>query len=226
MTSPIEIPDLSPASSINPNSDFVIVRQGASDRKATVAQIANINFASYVISGTPIVASDVFVIGQNDGLGNYNNVLVTPQRIGFLIGTVSWFYQPIAPLGWSIVPGTGDKILGVTDTTGNFYNGASAGTLSGNWQQTGVSLGVTQIPNHQHFMRGGSTSDNNNNNFMEGARYPTGVNPAYSVQACLGVVNGAGDIPTHDAFGACDPHNHGNSWRPSAVVGIVCVKVE
>lgn len=229
MTANLQIPDLDPAGPIDPVNDLLVIRQGLADRKVTVAQISNINFGLYPVSSDPLQATDVFVIGKNDGLGGYDNFAITPQRIGFLSGTVSWFYQASAPLGWQIVAGTGDRVLAT-------LGGSAAYQFSGqqgNWQQDDVSgiqgngLTVTQIPNHQHWGQWGQNQSDTQPNYLRGNRsLPTGGNPRYGNAPILGIVGGAGDVPSHDAFGACDPHNHGAIWRPAAVVGIVCQKLD
>lgn len=228
MSANIEIPDLSPAGPINASTDLVLIRQGLSDRKATVAQIANIDFSIYTFLASPLKDTDALLVGVNDGLGAYQNYAINPQKLGFLSGTTMWFYQNTAPLGWQIVVGTGDRVLG---TVGGSQAYSSAG-LQGTWQQGDVSgipnlgLDVKQIPNHQHWGRWGENQSDSQPKFLRGTRsFPSGGNPQYTETAILGVVNGAGDIPSHDAFGACDPHNHGSVWRPSAAVGIICQKI-
>ena len=46
MSSPIQISDLSPSSTINRNSDLLITRQGVIDTKATVEQVLNSGYVS------------------------------------------------------------------------------------------------------------------------------------------------------------------------------------
>ncbi len=232
MTSPIEISDLDPAVTIDPANDLVIVRQGITDKKVTVAQINQVSFASLAISGTPLTATDVLMFGQNDGLGGYQNYAINPQQIGFLTGVRAWFYQATAPLGWQIVPGTGDRVLGVSVPAGSLYNGAAPGTLTGTWQQGDVSgvpgngLTVDQIPNHQHWGQFGSFHNSATSKYIYGATQQASTgNPRYGVNVVLGIVGGAGDTPSHDSFGACNPHNHGSSWRIASCVGIVCEKI-
>lgn len=231
MSAPIEISDLIPAVAIDRNNDLLLVRQGLIDKKATVAQVANINLADYTILSSPLNATDVILIGRNNGIGGYNNFITTIDRFSFIAGTRMWFYQATAPLGWQIVAGTGDRVLGTVLAGGQPYQYNAFG-LQGSWQQqdvsgiTGNGLTVTQIPNHQHWAQFGQNQSNSNARFIHGAsQLPSSNNPRYGTQVVLGVVNGAGDIPSHDAFGACDPHSHGFTWRPEGAVGIICEKI-
>ena len=231
MTSPIEISDLTPASAIDRANDLVVLRQGLSDKKATLQQISNLTLADYTILGSPLNQSDVFLMGRNDGFGNYTNFLTTINRFGFLAGVRTWFYDSVAPLGWQIVAGTGDRVLGTILNGGAVYQYNAFG-LQGSWQQGDVSgvagngLTVLQIPNHQHFGQMGQTQSNQNPRFIYGAEaFPNPNNPRYSSETVLGIVGGAGDVPSHDAFGACDPHNHGDRFRPASTVGIICEKL-
>ncbi len=228
MSANIELPDLSPAGPIDPVNDLVLVRQGLSDRKATVAQISNVAFATYAVLGTPLKASDVLLVGVNDGLGGYQNYAINPQQLGFLAGTISWFFQNSAPNGWQIVAGSGDRVLG---TVGGGQAYSSAG-LQGTWQQGDVSgvpnngLTIDQIPNHQHWGQWGQGQSDTQPRYLRGNKsLPSSGNPRYSNTAILGIVGGLGDPGSHDAFGACNPHNHGSVWRPAAAVGIICQKL-
>lgn len=230
MTLPIEISALTPATAIDRANDLVLLRQGLADKKATVQQISNLVLSDYPILSTPLNQTDVILVGRNNGLGVYTNYLTTINRFSFLAGTKMWFYDSVAPLGWSIVAGTGDRVLGTVLSGGATYQYNASG-LQGSWQQQDVSgvlgngLTVNQIPNHQHFAQFGSNRSDINARFIAGSEN-VAVTPdiRYGTQSILGVVGGAGDIPSHDAFGACDPHNHGDKWRPSAIVGIIAMK--
>lgn len=219
MASPVELSDL-PMTTSPVNGDLMLVRKGLTDYQTTVGAIRNINVNALgsLPNGTPD-ATDAFLINRNIA-GTPTNFQIPFFQVGFLKSTKMWFWQGAPPVGWSIINGTGDRLLAVASNDAG-YSGGGGGAVSGTWQQTGTVLTVLQIPNHQHFMRGGSNSDNNNNIFMEGARTPSGVTPAYSSQACLGIVGGKGDVPSHDAFNGCDPHNHGSVWRPLANVGVL-----
>lgn len=235
MTTPVTIPELDPAGPIDPNNDYLLIRQGLNDRKATAAQISNPVLGSLDMLPGQLVASDVLLVGRNTGPGpTYSNYIVPPQYLGFLNGTRMWFYQASAPLGWTIIPGTGDRLLAVatpaiTPDPAVSYNLVQGGGQAGTWQQGDVGgvlnagLAITQIPNHRHFYRFGKDQSDSNAKFVLGAQnLPTAGNPRFG--NTVGVVGGAGDNANHENDGVCDPHNHGNVWRPLANVGILCIK--
>lgn len=204
MTSPITIPELDPAGPIDPANDYVVVRQGLGDKKATVDQINQPAVAIYPSLPTPLTSTDLVLV--NRGGTNYS---VNPQAMGFLVNTYSWFYQTTAPLNWTIVPNSGDRILGTSDAQGNLYNGALQGTPSGTWQQTGHVLDVTEIPSHDHGITLYQVYTGNGSGHSKVA---PGKNST--------VTGSARTDPT----GTNAAHNHGNSWRPAAMVGILCQK--
>lgn len=230
MTANIQIPGLDPASTIDPANDFLLVRQGTSDRKATVGQVSETVFSRYAITGTPLTPTDVLLFGRNNGSGVYQNFTINPQQIGFLFGTACWFFQDTAPLGWTIIPGTGDRVLG-TILAGGAINTYNTVGLQGNWQQQdvdgvpGQGLSIQQIPNHQHWGQFGQNQSNPNAQYIHGARnLPSGGDPRYGNTVILGIIGGAGDSAGHDSFGACLGHSHGSTWRPSACTGNICQK--
>ena len=227
MTANIQISDLDPVGVIDPLNDLLIIRQGLVDKKALVFQIQTVAFQGLTISASPLQANDLLIFGKNNGNGTYSNYAMTPERLGFLEGTQCWFYSATAPDGWQIVAGTGDRILGTVLGSG-VYDTAG---LKGTWQQQAVDgvpnrgLSVKQIPNHQHFGQFGRTQSDSEAKYIRGsAQLANSNSPRYSSDTVLGIIGGAGDIPSHDAFGACDPHNHGALWRPSACIGNICIK--
>ena len=220
MTSPITIPDLDPAGAIDPANDYVIVRQGLNDKKATVDQINQPAVALYPALPNALTSSDLILV--NRGGVNYS---VNPQALGFLVDTYAWFYQTTAPLNWTIVPNSGDRILGTSDANGNLYNGAVQGTISGTWLQqdvfgvAGMGLALNQMPLHGHRIRVRANAGSN----------PTGVASGSSgTQTIIG--SSTANFPiemTGDnsgTNGTSAPHNHGQTWRPAALVGILCRK--
>ena len=119
-----------------------------------------------------------------------------------------WFYQnsvPISSTYWKIVPNTGDTLLavkgGATYTTGGVSN-------VGTWQQANHTLTLDQIPAHTHsFVI--YTSDEKGN----------------LAQNKVGSSNRSSkSTQTTDSKGGGQAHNHGNTWRPSGSVGIICEK--
>lgn len=231
---PITLSDLDPASNIDPVNDLMLLRQGFQDKKATVNQIAAVRLEQYnPLPAGGIVASDVMLVGRLTGVV-YDNYIAPASTFGFNAGTRMWFGSMTPPLGWNLDATAGDRLLAVSNggAAVNTYNNSSP--LQGTWQQldvggvSGQGLNVLQIPNHQHWVRFGanpSSSQTANPRFVWGASniFP---NPAleYGTEASLGIVGGAGDVPSHDAFNACDPHHHGNNWRPAANVGCIGIK--
>jgi hypothetical protein len=229
---PITIPDLDPAGTVDRVNDLVLLRQGLNDKKATVQQISSIALGDYGSLGTPIVASDVLLIGRNAGPGVYNNFIFTPQRLGFLVNTVMWFWMPAAPDFWVVEAGSGDKVLATALAGGQPYQYTAPGYF-GDWQQDGVNGGkpgsgltLTQIPNHNHWAQFGHDRSDKNAQYIEGAKkHAEAGDINYSNQPVAGVVGGFNDTGSHRNYGGCDPHNHGAIWRPAAAVGLLCRKI-
>ena len=228
MSSPIEIPDLEPVTIINPNADFVLVRQGLSDRKATVSQISNIAFSEYPISSTPLNATDLFIIGKNTGLGTYQNYAITPERIGFLAGTKMWFYQATAPNGWQIIPDSGDRVLGTVLSGGATYQYNNVG-LMGSWQQQdvdgviGKGLNINQMPLHSHAIKVKSSSGFNSNSTVSGAGSSGNTKFIGAIDAIEPIQKTGNNLGTDQTSLG---HNHGNKWRPAGAIGILCQKID
>jgi hypothetical protein len=62
-----------------------------------------------------------------------------PDVVQFPSGTKQWFYQPVAPTGWTIDVALGDAVLAVHGTS--TYDGSSGG---------GEQRGIWTQPNHVH----------------------------------------------------------------------------
>lgn len=213
MTSPIIISDLDPANPIDAANDLLLIRQGLNDRKATVDQVAGIRLTPLSMLPDYLQPDDVLLIGRNVG-GVYENYIMPPQYLGFLNGTNCWFYQAAAPLGWTIIAGTGDRLLGVSDASGNLYDGQAAPAQAGDWQQTGWALTLTQMPYHGHQIP---------SNEREGTS-PTYVCSGRTFDGEVKRLSTYGTGGNPSLGNATDPHNHGNTWRPLANVGVLCTK--
>lgn len=111
-----------------------------------------------------------------------------------------WFYLNAAPTNWTEVGSLGDTLLavkgGTTYTTG--------GTTKGTWQQTDATLTTSEIPPHTH----NSTLAISANSGSGGAFWAHNS----SVLTSGSAVAGAGTAT----------HNHGDTWRPAARVGLIC----
>lgn len=132
----------------------------------------------------------------------YVDSRITPP---FPSGTKLFFYQDTAPPGWTIASNVSDCLLGVKtgDGTGVYQ---TAGTLQGTWQQADHVLSWGQMPKHQHY----------SSQYAQGSgRYSYEVKFEYNQSA---------DYPFGSVAGNDEPHNHGNTWRPMAAVGIIAEK--
>lgn len=221
---PITIPELDPAAPIDPLNDLVLLRQGLNDRKATVQQIGSIRLETYPSLPNPIISTDRILVGRNNGIG-YDNYLATPQSLGFLINTTSWFYQNTAPLGWEIVPNTGDKILACMLPSGASYQYNSFGE-DGSWQQQDHSLTIEQIPAHSHYIPYSNASGSG----QEAGSFRAGLNRvqenftlSYTTGGTDSTQRSTNSPPSYNLPPTVG-HNHGNQWRPLANVGIICRK--
>ena len=217
MASPVELSDLPVASSAAPN-DLMLLRKGLTDYQVAVSIIQNINVGSFDSIANPI-ATDLMMVARS-GI----NYKATFSQIGFQQNTKMWFYDGSAPPNWTIVPNTGDSLIAVAG--GTTYT--AGGSVQGTWQTANATLTIDQIPSHTHNMKGvvstsssGSSSsvrvgENGASQFAAIRSYPTG---------------GAGSTPyqtnasnTDFTLQGTNPHNHGNTWRPMASVGIICNK--
>lgn len=221
MLPPITIPDLDPAGPIDFDNDLLLVRQGLNDKKATAAQISNLRLNTFLTLPAPVVPSDRIIIGRNDGLGGYTNYIADPRSIGFLKDTVCYFYMSSAPLTWTIVPNSGNKLLAIADNTGNLYSGGGGGTFQGTWQQTDTILNIEQIPAHTH----SAIVYKNHSGTLAGLFSANQLETNKNI-ANTHATGGAGSTISNstDPSGATLGHNHGSAWRPAAAVGILCKK--
>lgn len=200
----ITIPMLDPAGPVDDVNDLLLIRQGLNDRKIPAGQIMQTRLTGLPMLPGQLVASDVLLVGRNTG-GGYVNYIMPPQYLGFLNGTNCWFYQAAAPLGWTLIPNTGDRVIACSDNV-NKYNGANAPSQTASWQQANHVLTIAQIPPHTHSVGlYEQTSGNNTGKLGPGKN------------------NKKDDILTTSTGGG-QGHNHGSTWRPRANVGIICTK--
>lgn len=202
---PITIPALDPASlPIDPDNDLLLIRQGLNDRKIPAGEIGAPRLSSFQMLPGQLVSSDVLLVGRVSG-GGYDNYIMPPQYLGFLNGTNAWFYQAAAPLGWSIIQGTGNRVLACSDSA-NKYNGQNAPSQTGTWQQTDTVLTIAQMPAHTHKVGLYEATTSNNKEKLGPGK------------------NSLKDNIESSSTGGGQGHNHGNTWRPLANVGILCTK--
>lgn len=146
------------------------------------------------------------------------NLTTAIQAIGFEENTAMWFYQDVAPTGWSIVTAAADAVLAVKGGTQAFN--VPGGTQAGTWTQPGHVLTEAELPahdhgaigNHTHTATGASNVGTDN----------VGGSGTYTIAAT--VTTSAAGGHTHNSVGSGASHNHGTAWRPLAQVGIICDK--
>jgi len=109
-----------------------------------------------------------------------------------------WFYANAVPTGWAEIGSIGDTLLaikgGTTYTTG--------GDTAGAWQLPDHKLEIAEMPKHHHTYT---------------LRYSENKNGA-TVSSTVGGSRNTGDT------GGDQPHNHGDTYRPAARVGVVGTK--
>lgn len=210
---PITIPDLDPASPLDPDNDLLLIRQGLTDKKVLLGLLQRVNLASLSMLSGQLTNTDVLMVGRPSGGGSYDNYLVPPQYLGFLNGVSMWFWQATAPLGWSIVPNSGDKVLATALPGGQSYQYNATG-YQGDWQQQGHELSLSEIPEHQHWIPVslGSADD-----------WSVAKSCRAGKVGNIGAGVGTAGIVGRPQ-GPTAAHNHGSEWRPEAAVGILCVK--
>lgn len=213
MTAPIQLSALPEASSAD-NNDYTLLRKGLTDYKVAVGILRNIDVSSLpsLPGGATAQPTDHLLISRSG-----SNYKINFSQIGFLSGTRMWFYQSIAPDGWTFWSGTGDRLLGVSDPTGTpkLYNGnIQPGTRTdlSFWQQADHVLTIDQIPSHSHAIRAVRSGQSSTSRVGRGT---SGLEDAITYAA-----NGN----TIEFTGGSEAHNHGDTWRPAAAVGIICYK--
>jgi hypothetical protein len=212
MSSPVQLSDL-PVASSAANNDTTLLRKGLTDYQCAIEIIRTIDLTALSpIPGGFSIATDLLMTSRTIG-GNPQNFQLQFSQVGFVQGTKMWFYQGAAPTGWTIIPDTGDRLLGVTSgsSTKNKYAGTFlAGTQSPltSWQQTDTILTISQIPAHSHTARM--------------AKETTGSGS--STIPARGKVDDPTSTITTSSVGGSQGHNHGKTWRPAANVGLLAVK--
>ena len=218
MSSPLVLSDLPIAtqSQANDSSAVLLMRVGLTDYQVSVSLIRNINLQALSLlpgAGSLAANTDVLMIGRIVG-GQPQNYQIQFSQIGFIAGTAMWFYGATPPVGWSLIPNTGNALLAVSDGV-NQYAGAAGGTAwQGTWLQEGVgggmgALTLAQIPPHLHTLNMGNNSGGPSRGWFETAQNSIGTTIATS--------DGSDQLKGQT-------HNHGQTWRPLANVGCLGLK--
>lgn len=207
MSAPLQtqITDLPPASVVN-DTDYTIVRQGLADFKAQMSLIRDIDISALPVSQTP-AASDLMMLNRAG-----QNYSIRFDRVGFVANTTMWFYQDTAPLGWQTLTTITDCLVAVKGGT-NQYNTTG---VRGNWMQPGHALSVQEMPAHAHLIpkTKDSTGSSNDLGPVRGKGTPGGDAVTLST-------GGQGSTDTGGDGKPAIAHNHGNTWRPLAAVGVL-----
>jgi hypothetical protein len=209
MSSPVQLSDLDLAT-VADDADLALIRKSdTTDYKILVSNLRSINIAGMPQLNSPM-PTDLMIIARTGT--NYKAYFGTA---GFAPGPRMWFYQAdapngIAPVFWKRMNADkGDTLLAVAG--GSTYT--SGGTQKGTWQQTDHTLTLAEIPAHNHRVRLGENNSETSGKIRFSRRaidesFTSGTNPASN---------------TYNAGGG-GGHNHGDTWRPTANVGILCEK--
>jgi hypothetical protein len=186
----------------------MLVRRGGGDYQTTAALVRTINIGGLpalasLSTGTP-QPSDQMIIAR--GGTSYQ---LPFNQVGFLQGTIMWFYldQANKPSGWTLATGLTDCLLAVQG--GSVFTSGAMGL--GTWQQDGWALTSAQM-NHFHYSFGSGLRSSANSASASGPNI-FAYNRLPDAQVITADVNNALSGSSATA------HNHGNSWRPYAAVG-------
>ena len=213
MTIPVQLSDLDLAVTAA-DADLALIRKSnTTDYKVTCQVLRNINIAGLPdltpTANTPALLDLMLV--QRAG----TNSKCYYGATGFLKGTQMWFFQDNVPNGtspvfWKLISGFGGNLLAVRGGATYTVGGAAAGT----WQQTGVGLTAAQNGPHFHIIEQGKEVADNS----------TGAIPTLPrLGKTIATIPNAPKAQTNSS-GTGALHNHGNTWRPLASVGILCSK--
>ncbi len=242
---------------------------------ASVGQIFNSNLANKLFFQTTTFCRALAVAMVNKGydmldddinflISSFSNLL-TKYDIGTGAGTVCagndsrlmpsgarmWFHMNVAPVGWTIIPGLGDRVLSVAGGTAA-YNVAGGG-VAGTWVQPSHNHSMTHthsvsitIGNHNHciyqyvqavsnatqsrvYNSAGNLVNMTTNPGASGIAWITQVDGkdytlpfnAYSSNSGAGTYSGNTGAASSSVTGSTQT---ATTWRPAANVGIICVK--
>jgi hypothetical protein len=197
----VQLSDLDLAGTAD-DADLALIRKAdTTDYKVTVQTLRAINISGLAVLPAPAQDVDLMMISQGG-----TNCQIPFSQVSFIVGTRMWFFDGTPPnSAWEIVPNTGDRLLACANGSGTY---ATGGTMVGTWQQANHTLTIDQIPSHFHPITR-----------MQGNNVKSGTG------AKVWFESGPSTIKNTEAVGGGNFHNHGNTWRPSANVGIICIKM-
>ena len=129
-----------------------------------------------------------------------NNLTAIPDYVES--GTDMWFYADSAPTGWTLQTDLGDTVLAIKG--GDTYT--TGAQVAGTWTQPDHTLTIDEMPSHSHTYT--APNDPENKRSTNGSSCVTSISATSSTSS----------------VGQDQAHNHGDSWRPLARVGIICKK--
>ena len=198
------------------DDDLTLIRKdNTTDYKITCQKLRNINIAGLpelpTTANSPLT-SDLLLVAR----GGTNSKCYF-GAIGFLKDTQMWFYMNdapngVAPIFWESITGSGGNLLAVRGGSTYVTGGANSGT----WQQTGAGLTAAQNGPHFHVIEQGRLT----------AEDDTSASPTYPrLGKDIATLSSPAQKALTNASGTGALHNHGNTWRPLASVGLLCKKM-
>ena len=135
-------------------------------------------------------------VGLTDALGSSLKLGLESQNIWIYADSISGETASL----WTLQSSLGDTVLAIKG--GSTYT--TGGTTAGTWTQPSHTLTINEIPAHTHTM----------------STY-TDISAAGARTVATA---GGGSGATTASTGGGQGHNHGNTWRPSARVGLIIQK--
>jgi hypothetical protein len=219
MASPVNLSDL-PVATSAANNDLMLIRKGLTDYQIAVQAIRQINIAALdpIPGGTP-VQTDLLMISRTIG-GTPQNFRVQFAQVGFPKNTRMWFYNALPPApNWSVVANTGGNLLAAQDFSKTYAGNVTAGNTAGTWQQDNAFLSIEQIPAHSHQFLIYTSDEKGNLSTNKVSSTNRSTNNTFNTNQTGGV--GSTNQKSANPAGAVQGHNHGNTWRPLANVGVI-----
>lgn len=158
-------------------------------------------------------------VKYRDGVGTIRTLSYSGGVDAIPAATRMWFHANTAPTGWTIYATIKDALLAVKSASGTYATGG-ASSAAGTWTQTGHThtggshtLATSEIPSHTHSWSGPTSRV-----ASDGDDDPICWNR--TTATTTGATGGGGS----HSHGATASGAEANTYRPSAVVGIIATK--
>ena len=115
-----------------------------------------------------------------------------------------WTYQDTAPTGWTIMSGVSDTLIATKGSASTYY--ITGETQAGTWTQSDHILTTDEMPSHTHTRL--AATQPYDFHISRGGIFP--LTNVYSRNT--------------GSAGGDQAHNHGDTYRPLANVGIIILK--